>query len=180
MFKSLNIEGYPVITDFCITPTQKIKLEKSMIIGLLPFHEGNYKIVPHINKKHVDRILVSMKEQLEHADYDVEIISIKDLQEVMPPEAKFTGLKYIGSPKYSLILKCDFVSSTDFLHNYIWLHAYSGTKYESMIASRSLYSFGEDMHLDRVWELTADVLFEVEANAKNINRHLEDQKEKSQ
>lgn len=174
MFKSLALEGYPTILHFHTTPTTPIKFEdKKMKIGLIPYHYKITQIQPHVTEEHINAIVERIHHQLIECEHDAEIIDIRNFQLVQDGKTGVEGLEYVGTPKYNLIIKCDLVTSRDYLDNYLWLQVYGGTNYDTMVAAKSAFAFGKDAHLDSIWTLVADGLHEATTNCLNISFHLQ-------
>jgi hypothetical protein len=176
MFRSLALEGYPTILCFHKTPTKPIKFEDHMKIGIIPYHSKITQILPHITEEHINAIVERIHHQLIECEHDAEVIDVRNFQLVKDEKMGVEGLEYVGAPKYNLIVKCDWVTGKDYLDNYLWVHAYGGPKYESIVAAKSSYAFGKDAHLDTIWTLTADALHEAATNCLNISFHLQGNK----
>jgi len=124
MFKSLIIEGYPNILHFHQTPTTPIKFEDKMKIGIIPYHKKITETLPHITEEHINAIVERIHYQLIECEHDAEVIDVRNFQLVKDGKTGVEGLEYVGTPKYNLIIKCDLVTSKDYLDNYIFLHIY--------------------------------------------------------
>lgn len=173
MLKWLVQTGYPNVLHFHKTPTTPIIFEDHMKIGIIPYHYKITQTLPHITEEHINAIVERIHHQLIECEHDAEVIDVRNFQLVKDEKTGIEGLEYVGTPKYNLIIKCDLVTSNDYLNSFIWLHVYGGKNYDSLVASKSSFAFGKDAHLDTIWGLVADGLHEAATNCLNIAFHFE-------
>lgn len=173
MFKTPFFSGVPTFADFAVTPTTAIHTEfNNMKIGLVPFHPFTYKLQPHLKKAHMDEALLKVASALVELGHEPELIELKDLQVVKHPSTGSDYLSFLGGTPFLFIFKLDLITTPDFLHNYLWMHSYSGAKYDTVVGQKSSFSFGKDSHLDCLDVMTMDLIAESAANALNINFYL--------